>query len=289
MNEYAVQFKNVRKLSFGRLNNVSFSLPTGTIMGLMGPNGAGKTTVIRALTGIADYEEGEIFLFGRDIRTGNLEDRDHLGVVLDDIPYGDNYSAKTLEIVFSGVYSAWNTDLFHYYLERFRLDPTKRIKEYSKGMKLRLQLAVALSHDARLLVLDEPTANLDPAAKEEVMTCLMEYMQDGNRSILITTNTPTDIEQYTDLVTIIQSGSVVVSEGKDELLESYRILRCGLEKLPRINRADIIALRQNHFGAEALVRNHSVLAARYSDMIMDPATLDDILIFYAAKGSEVSQ
>ena len=128
---------------------------------------------------------------------------------------------------------SWNTDLFHYYLERFQLDPTKRIKEYSKGMKLRLQLAVALSHDARLLVLDEPTANLDPAAKEEIMTCLMEYMQDGNRSILITTNTPTDIEQYTDLVTIIQSGSVVVSAGKDELLESYRILRCGLGSTAR--------------------------------------------------------
>ena len=287
MNEYAFCFNNVSKRRHGYLNNVSFAQPTGTIMALIGPNGAGKTTAIRTLTGIAGFDEGEITMFGHDVRADLPEDKDKLGVVLDEIPFGDAFSAEQIEYILAGVYSSWDTDRFHEYMQQFHLIPSQDIREYSLGMKQKLQLACALSHDAKLLVLDEPLSNLDPASKEEVMDCIMQYMQSGDRSVLITTNTPADIDNYADWVTILLSGSVAVSDERDKLLESYGILRCSREDATKLTSPDIILVRRNQYGAAALVKNRDKVASEYAGMTVDPATIDDILIFYSIKGTEV--
>lgn len=287
MNEYAFRFNNVSKRRHGYLSKVSFALPTGTIMALVGPNGAGKTTAIRALTGIAGFDEGEITLFDHDVRADIPKDKDNLSVVLDEIPYGDSFTAEQVEYILAGVYSSWDTEQFHAYLRRFHLIPSKRIREYSIGMKQKLQLACALSHDAKLLVLDEPLSDLDPASKEEVMDCIMQYMQPGDRSALITTNTPADIDKYVDWVTILLSGSVAISDERDRLLESYGILRCSKEEAETLTSPDIVLVRSNQYGAAALVKNRDKVAAEYAGMTVDPATIDDILIFYSIKGMGV--
>lgn len=287
MSENAIQFNSVTKRNQGYLDKVSFSLPTGTIMALIGENGAGKTTIINTITGLSDIDGGEILLFGNNIAGINAEERNRIGIVFDFLPFRETFSATEVAYVLSGVYSAWDAAKFAEYMRRLHLIPTRPIKEYSQGMKYKLQLACALSHNADLLVLDEPLANLDPAAKEEVMSCLMEYMQDGNRSILISTNTPSDVEPYADSVTLIQSGKVIVSSEKDALYESYGILRCGPEDISRIDASDIVAMRRNSFGAEILVKNRRSIAERYSGMIVDKATLEEILIFHLLKNSEV--
>ena len=287
MSENAIQFNSVTKRNQGYLDKVSFSLPTGTIMALIGENGAGKTTIINTITGLSDIDGGEILLFGNNIAGINAEERNRIGFVFDFLPFRETFSATEVAYVLSGVYSAWDGTRFDEYMRRFHLIPTRPIKEYSQGMKYKLQLACALSHDADLLVLDEPLANLDPAAKEEVMSCLMEYMQDGNRSVLISTNTPSDVEPYTDSVTIIQSGKVILSREKDALYESYGILRCGLDDVSRVESSDIITMRRNSFGAEILVKNRGEIAEKYNGMIVDRATLEEILIFHSLRDSEV--
>ncbi|MBO4651937.1 MAG: ABC transporter ATP-binding protein [Lachnospiraceae bacterium] len=288
MSEYAFRFDNVTKRKHGFLQKVSFALPTGTIMALIGPNGAGKTTTIRTLVGISGFDSGELTMFDHDVREGKLEDKDKLSVVLDDIPFGDTYTADQIEYVLSGIYSSWDADLFQQYLRRFHLVPTTKIKEYSKGMKQKLQIAFALSHNAKLLVLDEPLANLDPASKEEVMESIMEYMQEGDRSVLITTNTPADIEAYADWVTVILGGTVIITEERDSLLERHGMIHCSNQDASKIDPAFIVASRRSLYGTNILIRSRERFVAQYPDIALDTVTLDDILIYYQ-KGSEVTQ
>ena len=288
MSEYAFSFKNVNKRKHGYLHKVSFALPTGTIMALVGPNGAGKTTTIRTLAGITGYDDGELTMFDHNVREYIPEDKDNLSVVLDEIPFGENYSAEQVEYVLSGIYSSWDSDLFLQYLQRFHLIPSKKIREYSKGMRQKLQIACALSHNAKLLVLDEPLANLDPASKEDVMESIMQYMQTGDRSVLITTNTPADIENYVDLVTVILSGTVVLSEERDRLLEDHGMIPCSTEDASKIDPVFIVAQRENRYGTNILIRNRKIFSERYPGIVPDPVKLDDILIYYQ-KRTEVKQ
>ena len=288
MSEYAFRFDNVTKRKHGFLQKVSFALPTGTIMALIGPNGAGKTTTIRTLVGISGFDSGELTMFDHTVNTDNIEDRDQMSVVLDDIPFGDSYTADQVEYVLSGIYSSWDADRFQEYLRRFHLVPSTKIKEYSKGMKQKLQIAFALSHNAKLLVLDEPLANLDPASKEEVMECIMEYMQDGDRSVLITTNTPADVEAYADWVTIILGGTVIITEERDSLLERHGMIHCSNQDASKIDPAFIVASRRSLYGTNILIRSRERFVAQYPDIALDTVTLDDILIYYQ-KGSEVTQ
>ena len=288
MSEYAFRFDNVTKRKHGFLQKVSFALPTGTIMALIGPNGAGKTTTIRTLVGISGFDSGELTMFDHTVNTDNIEDRDQMSVVLDDIPFGDSYNADQVEYVLSGIYSSWDADRFQEYLRRFHLVPSTKIKEYSKGMKQKLQIAFALSHNAKLLVLDEPLANLDPASKEEVMECIMEYMQDGDRSVLITTNTPADVEAYADWVTIILAGTVIITEERDSLLERHGMIHCSNQDASKIDPAFIVASRRSLYGTNILIKSRERFVAQYPDIALDTVTLDDILIYYQ-KGSEVTQ
>ena len=288
MSEYAFRFEDVTKRKHGFLQKVSFALPTGTIMALIGPNGAGKTTTIRTLVGIGDFDSGELTMFDHDVREGKLEDKDKMSVVLDDIPFGDTYTADQIEYVLSGIYSSWDAARLQEYLRRFHLVPSTKIKEYSKGMKQKLQIAFALSHNAKLLVLDEPLANLDPASKEEVMECIMEYMQDGDRSVLITTNTPADVEAYADWVTIILAGTVIITEERDSLLERHGMIHCSNQDASKSDPAFIVASRRSLYGTNILIRSRERFVAQYPDIALDTVTLDDILIYYQ-KGSEVTQ
>ena len=198
--ENAVQLNGVCKERFGVLKNVSFCVPKGTIAALIGANGAGKTTILRVLTGIAAWNEGEIRLFGDKCSGEDAEAKARMGVMLDDIPYGDVFTAGEIGEIFRGIFPNWSDEKYADCLADFDIAKCKKIKEMSKGAKQKLQLACAMSHEAELLVLDEPTANLDPAARERVMRRLMEYMQDGERSILLTTNSPSEIAQYIDHV-----------------------------------------------------------------------------------------
>lgn len=278
--ENAVQLNGVCKERFGVLKNVSFCVPKGTIAALIGANGAGKTTILRVLTGIAAWNEGEIRLFGDKYSGEDAEAKARMGVMLDDIPYGDVFTAGEIGEIFRGIFPNWSDEKYADCLADFDIAKCKKIKEMSKGAKQKLQLACAMSHEAELLVLDEPTANLDPAARERVMRRLMEYMQDGERSILLTTNSPSEIAQYIDHVTLLREGSILFSAEKNSVLDAYGILMCGTDETDKIDAADYVGRRLSRFGAEMLVTDRALAQKRYSGMQIEPATLDDIMIFY---------
>ncbi|MCH5199522.1 MAG: ABC transporter ATP-binding protein [Oscillospiraceae bacterium] len=285
--ENAIELKGVVKRYDGfTLDNVSFEVPKGCIMGFIGQNGAGKTTTIRSLLNITKIDEGEIALLGLDHVRDEAEIKKRLAVVFDELPFHDFFNAGDMAKIFEGMYPQWDNKLYSDYLERFRLPRKKKIGQFSKGMKMKLQIACALSHNAELLVMDEATTGLDPVVRDEILHIFMEYLQDGERSILMSSHITSDLEKIADSVTFIDGGKILLSGYKDEVLEKHGILKCSKEELAGIDSADIVSVRTNSYGAEVMVSDREAAARRYDGAIIDPASLDDIMLFYVHKGAK---
>lgn len=287
MNEYenAIEISGVTKRYEGfTLDNVSFNVPKGSIMGFIGQNGAGKTTTIRSLLNITDIDSGEIRLLGLDHAREEVEIKKRLAVVFDELPFHDVFNAADMARIFDGLYPAWDNAVYSEYLNRFKLPPKKKIGQYSKGMKMKLQIACALSHNAELLVMDEATTGLDPVVRDEILHIFMEYLRDGERSILMSSHITGDLEKIADSVTFIDKGKILLSGYKDVILETHGILKCSRNELGNIDRADIISIRANEFGAEVMLCDRESAAHKYGGAIVDPASLDDIMLYYVHKG-----
>ena len=289
MREYenAVELKGVTKRYDGfTLDHVSFQVQKGCIMGFIGQNGAGKTTTIRSLLNITGIDEGEISLLGLDHAKDETEIKRRLAVVFDELPFHDFFTAQDMARIFEGMYPGWDNAVYTDYLERFQLPPKKKIGQFSKGMKMKLQIACALSHNAELLVMDEPTTGLDPVVRDEILHIFMEYLQNGERSILMSSHITGDLEKTADSVTFIDRGKILLSGCKDEIIEKHGILKCSREELDGIDKADIVSVRINNYGAEVMVCDREAAAGKYGGAIIDPASLDDVMLFYVRKGAK---
>lgn len=287
MKEYenAIELKDVTKRYEGfTLDKVSFNVPKGSIMGFIGQNGAGKTTTIRSLLNITSIDEGEIKLLGLDHIKDEFDIKNRLAVVFDEIPFHDVFNASDMARIFEGLYPQWDNSVYSQYLERFSLPPKKKIGEYSKGMKMKLQIACALSHNAELLVMDEATTGLDPVVRDEILHIFMEYLQNGERSILMSSHITADLEKIADSVTFINRGKILLTGYKDEVLETHGILKCSKEEAQNMEKSDIVSVRLNEFGAEVMVSDRENASYKYSGSILDSASLDDIMLYYVHKG-----
>ena len=199
-----------------KLENINIVLPKGYIMGFIGENGAGKTTVIKAMTGLIRYDSGDIKLFGESFKNIGAAVRENIGVVMDDYGLPPEADTKDINKIMKGIYSTWNSRAFFRYTEKFGLPQNKRIKSYSTGMKRKLSIAVALSHNSRLLILDEATSGLDPVARDELLDILREFIQDEDNSVFISSHILSDLEKVCDYITLIHEGRIVFSDEKDE-------------------------------------------------------------------------
>lgn len=287
MKEYenAIEIKEVTKRYEGfTLDKVSFNVPKGSIMGFIGQNGAGKTTTIRSLLNITSIDEGEIRLLGLNHIKDEFDIKNRLAVVFDEIPFHDIFNAADMARIFEGLYPQWDNSAYSQYLERFNLPPKKKIGEYSKGMKMKLQIACALSHNAELLVMDEATTGLDPVVRDEILHIFMEYLQNGERSILMSSHITGDLEKIADSVTFINRGKILLTGYKDEVLETHGILKCSKEEAQNMDKSDIVSVRLNEFGAEVMVSDRENASYKYSGSILDSASLDDIMLYYVHKG-----
>lgn len=283
--ENAIEIRDVTKSYEGfKLDNVSFNVPKGSIMGFIGQNGAGKTTTIRSLLNITAVDGGEIRLLGLDRIKDEQEIKKRIAVVFDELPFHDILNARDMARIFEGLYPQWDNAVYSQYLERFGLSMKKKIGQFSKGMKMKLQIACALSHNAELLIMDEATTGLDPVVRDEILHIFMEYLQNGERSILMSSHITSDLEKIADSVTFIDRGRILISGCKDEILESHGILKCSREELANIDNDDIVSVRINGYGAEAMVYDRSDATRKYSNAIIDPASLDDIMLYYVHKG-----
>lgn len=282
MNDYenAIEISNITKKYDGfTLDNVSLVVPKGSIMGFVGQNGAGKTTTIRSLLNITQVDSGNIKIFGMDLKDNEAEIKSRMAVVFDELPFHDCLNAAQLDRIMREIYHKWSSDTFFAYLDRFALPRKKKFSQFSKGMKMKLQIAAALSHDAELLVMDEATSGLDPVVRSEMLDVFMEYISDENHSILMSSHITGDLERVADSITFIHGGKILMSDYKDVILEDHRIIKCGDEQMSAIDGEDIVSIRKTQFGSEVMVKNFSEGGHKYNNMIVDKTTLDEILLF----------
>ncbi len=278
--EYAIEVNNLTKKYDGfTLDNVSFKVPKGSIMGFIGQNGAGKSTTINAILNIVKRDEGEIKLFGLDNLNNETEVKENLAAVFDELPFNEDLNAKILSKVMSDIYKNWDEKVFFNYLDLFSLPSKKAFKKFSKGMKMKLQIAVALSHHAKLLIMDEATTGLDPVVRNEILDIFMEYLQDENNTIFMSTHITSDLEKIADMVTFIDEGKIILSGYKDEILDNYGIIKCGKAEFESVDSADYIGIRHTDYGVEMLVADRHKAAEKYTDMVVDKTTLDEIMVF----------
>jgi ABC-2 type transport system ATP-binding protein len=253
-------------------------------MGFIGQNGAGKTTTIKSLLNITGIDAGEIRLLGLDHIKHEQEIKQRMAVVFDELPFHDILTAKDLARIFSGLWSGWDNAVFSSYLDRFMLPAKQKIGKFSKGMKMKLQIACALSHNAELLVMDEATTGLDPVVRDEILHIFMEYLKEGDRSILMSSHITSDLEKIADTVCLINKGRVLLTGCKDEILEKHGIIKCGRDEINMIDPRDIVSIRVSHFGAEVMTASRPDAAYKYKNLLIDPASLDEVMLFYVHKG-----
>lgn len=256
------------------LQEVSFSLPRGCVMGFIGENGAGKTTTIKALLNLIRRDAGEIRIFGRDNRQDERAVKERLGVVLEDGCFLNTMHARQVDVLMSRAYRSWHSQQFFDFLDRFGIDRDKKIKDYSKGMRMKVNIAAALSHDAELLLLDEPTSGLDPVVRDEVLDLLYDFMQDDRHAILISSHITSDLDKIADCITLIHQGKIALSEPRDRLMDTYGVLRCTAEQLSALDPAAVRGRRVGEFGCEALVRRDGVPAG----WPVEPANIEQIML-----------
>ncbi len=283
--ENAIEIQGLTKKYDGfTLDNISFHVPKGSIMGFIGQNGAGKTTTIRALLGIIRYDSGKINMLGMDHKENEYEIKEQIAVVFDEIPFQEMFNAKQISIMMSGIYRDWNRTKFEEYLDRFQLPMRKKCGKFSKGMKMKLQIATALSHNAKLLIMDEATTGLDPVVRNEILDLFREYLQDEQRSILMSSHITSDLEKIADSVTFIDKGKLLVSGYKDDILDSHAVIRCTKEDYKSIDKADMISARLSDYGAQIMVADKIAAKKKYSGVLIEKTTLEEIMLFYVNAG-----
>lgn len=261
------------------LNNINFTLKRGYIMGFIGANGAGKTTTIKLIMNLIKKNSGEIYIFDKDNVEYEKEIKNKIGFVYDECNFFETLSINDNAKMISPFYSEWNQSTFNNYLAKFGLNKKQKLKELSKGMKIKFQLAIALSHDAELLIMDEPTSGLDPIFRSEILDLLRDYIEDGNKSVLFSTHITADLEKSADYITFINNGNMVFSMEKDEVMDKYKIIKGGLDLLDNNTKELLIGIKKNSYGFKALTTKSAKLYNKFADnIVIDTPTLDDIMI-----------
>ena len=284
MNDY-LEVRNLSKSFEGfQLHNITFTLPKGYIMGLIGPNGSGKTTTIKLILNMLKRTSGEVKILGFDNIASEQEAKRNLGVVFDSNYFSDEWKISQVEKSVSAFYENWNTQKFSETLKRFHIQPSKKVKELSKGMQMKLMLACAFSYDAKLLILDEPTSGLDPVSRDELLHILSEYIEDGEHSVLFSTHITGDLERAADYITYISYGELFFSGGKDEFIDMFRIVKGGREELSADLSKKMLGIRNFSTGFEALVKTEDL--KQFAHLNVEPATIDDIVVFTSKRGEQ---
>lgn len=279
--DYVLEVKNLRKeFKNFTLDNISFNLEPGYIMGFIGPNGAGKSTTIKLIMNLLKKDGGEIKIFGKDNVKSEKEVKNRIGFVYDENYYYEDLTINTMKNIVAPFYTNWDDNKFNKYIKEFDLNPKAKIKTLSKGMKMKFSLAIALSHKADLIIMDEPTSGLDPVFRREILDILYSVIEDERKSIFFSTHITTDLEKIADYITFINKGKIVFSEAKDQVLENYGIVKGGVDILDRDTRKEFIGVRETKVGFEALTDNIGKTKRIFGDkVIIERASLEDIMVY----------
>ena len=267
----AIKISGLNK-TFGSfsLRDIDLEIPRGYIVGMIGENGAGKSTLIKCITGAVIPDSGTV-----DIPGG---DRGDIGIVFDDCHLPMNLNIEQIGRIMRDMFPSWDQDTFDRLVLGYGLDRDKKLSTFSRGMKMKMQVAVALSHDPGTLILDEPTAGMDPAARDEFLDLIMEYIQDEEHTVLISSHITTDLERIADYIVFMHKGRLILSDEKDSILERYGLVRCGKDAYDTLDRDSIVTSRTSDMGVTALTTDKQGMREAYPELVVDDATLDDILV-----------
>ena len=280
MTDAILQIENLtRQYPCFLLDHISFSIPKGSIMGLIGENGAGKSTTIKAALNLIKRDEGKVTFWGQDLSLSEGLKED-IGVVFDGINFYETLTPAKVGNISGAAYKQWDSSLYHNYLQRFQLPADKEIKNFSKGMKTKLCIAAALSHDPKLLILDEATSGLDPVIRDDILDVFLEFVQDENHSILMSSHISSDLEKIADYITFIHQGKVLFCKSKDELRYRYGIIHCKTEVFHTIDPSEILAFRKDDYQWNVLTSDKERARRKYKNAVIDDASIDDILLLY---------
>ncbi len=268
------------------LSDISFEVPQGTIVGLIGENGAGKSTIVNTVLGLTHKDGGSVTVLGKPEQEIDFATRNQIGVVFDSNNFPNGLTPRELNKLLKNVFLSWDEDMYFTTLEKISLPTNKKIKTFSKGMKMKLSIAVSISHHAKLLILDEATSGLDPIVRDDILDMLLDFVQDEENSILVSSHITSDLEKIADYIVFIHDGCLVFSKSKDELLESYGIIKCGAAQFDALDKRDIISYRKQDYEWQVLVADRNMARKKYSNTVIVPATIDEIMLLYI-KGKQL--
>ena len=272
----ALEIKNLTKSYPGfKLDNLTLALPSGCIMGLIGENGAGKSTTIRLILDMIHKDNGSITILGKD-NTDSIElTKEDIGVVMDEVGIPECLTVKQVGNVMKHTFRNWDDTEYTRLIQKLALPDKKQFKEFSRGMKMKLGIAIALSHNAKLLILDEATSGLDPVVRDEVVEMFSDFTRDENHSILISSHIVSDLEKLCDYVAFLHNGKLLLCEEKDQLLAEYGLIHCTSEELQNLPAEAIKYKKENPYGIEAMVLRNAVPAG----VNVSPISIEELFVF----------
>ena len=249
-------------------------------MGFVGENGAGKTTTIGCILNTLVKDGGMVKVFGKEMSDEAVDIRDDIGVVYDKNAFPTHLTALKVASIMRHLYSNWDDELFKEYLQKFKLPEKKKIKTFSRGMTMKLAVATALSHRPKLLILDEATAGLDPVVRDDILDVFLDFVQDENNSVLLSSHITSDLEKVADYITFIHDGSIIFSEEKDALKYNFGIMRCKAAQFAEIDKEDILAYRKRDYQTDVLIADKKNAEKKYRDVIIDNVTIEEIMLMF---------
>ena len=274
--EKAFEIINLNKAYKGfALKNINLSLPKGYIMGFVGANGAGKSTTMGCLLGMIKPDSGRIKIFDKDIKNITAADKEKIGIVMDGCPFAEVLNIKDIRRIVSSIYRTFDKAKFDSLVSRFSLPENKPVKDFSTGMRAKLNIAVALSHNAQLLVLDEATSGLDPVVRDEILDILQDFVCDENRSILISSHITSDLEKICDYIAFIKNGQIVFVENKDDLKEKYALIHCTKQQFESVDTAAVVGAKYTEYNVTALVLKEAVK----DGFVAEKPSIEDIMLY----------
>ncbi|MEG0277482.1 MAG: ABC transporter ATP-binding protein [Coprobacillus sp.] len=285
--DYALEINHLNKTYVDfKVKDVSLSVPKGTIVGLIGENGAGKSTIINTVLNMVRKDSGEVKIFDKDVYENEQKIKEDIAVIFDECHFNPNFKCHTVGKMMSMIYKNWQPDTFASYLNQFQLPKDKKIKKFSKGMKMKLAFAVALSHQPKLLILDEATSGLDPVVRDEILDILKEYVMDEEHAVLISSHITSDLDKISDYISFLHNGELMFTKTYEEIQNHYGVIKCGEKIFDSLNKEDMVAYRKEDFEYRVLTSQRQELQKVYQDIVIERASIEDIMLFYI-KGERV--
>ena len=253
-------------------------IPSGEVIGLIGENGAGKTTLIKLLLKTINKDSGKIKIFNKNLEENEIDIKEEIGLVLDNTFFPENLNSKDINLIMKDIYKNWDEELFHKYLNDFNIKDNQTLKTLSKGMKKKVEIATALSHHPKLLILDEATSGLDPIVRNEILDLFLDFISDDEHTILLSTHITSDLEHIADHIIFINKGEIFLESPRDEIIDNYGILKCDIDDFKKIDKKDIVSYKKNKYNYEILIKNRNKLSKKYKDYVIDKITLEDLML-----------